>query len=288
MKIMVFGSTGFIGERLVKKLHEKGHEVVRATLRGKHGSWESEVAHCDAIVNLAGESLFNKRWNTDVKAAIYDSRIQGTHRIVDAIGAAKKAGGKIKVLVNASAVGFYGPSWDELNESSPEGSDFLAFVCRDWEAEARRAEGTFGVRTVITRLGIVLGSEGGALAKLVLPFKLGVGGPIDLGKQWTSWIHVDDVVGILMHALENESVRGVLNATAPQPVTNKEFSKALGRALHRPSWLPVPGIALGILLGEVAEILVTGQKALPKRTLESGYTYRYPAIDAAMTAAVAS
>lgn len=287
MKVMIFGSTGFIGQRLVIALGSKGHEIVRASLRGKDHGWTKEIATCDAVVNLAGEPLFEKRWNVEEKTAIYESRVQGTHRVVDAIGAARKAGGKPTVLVNASAVGFYGPSFEDLDESSPEGSDFLAFVCRDWEFEAHRAERAFGVRTVITRFGIVLGKESGALPKMALPFRLGVGGPIGNGKQWTSWVHVDDVVGILVHALEHDSVRGILNATAPQPLTNRDFSKALGRALHRPSWLPVPGLALGIVVGEAAEVLACGQKVLPKRTLESGYVFKYPEIDAALRAALA-
>jgi uncharacterized protein (TIGR01777 family) len=288
MKIMVFGSTGFIGERLMKKLEEKGHAVTRASLRGKRGVWEPKIGEQDAVVNLAGEPIFGRRWNTEVKAAIYDSRVDGTRRIIEALHKARDNGKlSTKVLVNASAVGYYGPSWETLDENSDEGADFLAFVCRDWEEQARRAEQALGIRTAITRLGIVLGKEGGALKQLMLPFKLFVGGPVDLGKQWMSWVHVDDVVGLIVHALENDSVRGPLNSVAPNPVTNREFSKALGRALSRPSWLPVPGVALGLVLGEAAEIITTGQKALPKRTLESGYKFRYENIDAALQAAVA-
>lgn len=282
MKILVFGGTGFIGARLVKALNEKGHQVKTSDIR-RDPAWRIEVGVADVIVNLAGAPIFGKRWTDDVKSEIHSSRVEGTQKIVEAIGAAKRKGAKIAALVNASAIGFYGPTFDEeLTEASPAGVDFLAFVCREWEEAALSAERHYGVRTVLVRTGVVLGDGGGALQKMLPAFKAFVGGPIGSGKQWMSWVHLDDVVGIYVHAIENAAIHGALNATAPQPKRNKEFSKALGKALHRPSLLPVPGIGLYALFGEVAEILVNGQKVLPRATIESGYAFKYPELEAAL------
>lgn len=282
MKILVFGGTGFIGTRLVKALSEKGHHVKTSDTR-RDPAWRIEVGVADVIVNLAGSPIFGKRWSDDVKAEIHSSRVEGTQKIVEAIGAAKRKGAKVAALINASAIGFYGPTFDEeLTESSKAGSDFLAFVCREWEEAALVAERHYGVRTVFVRTGVVLGDGGGALQKMLPAFKAFVGGPIGSGKQWMSWVHLDDVVGIYVHAIENAAIHGALNATSPQPKRNKEFSKLLGKALHRPSLLPVPGIGLYALFGEVAEILVNGQKVLPRATIESGYAFKYPELEAAL------
>ncbi len=287
MKILILGGSGFIGTNLKKALEAKGHSVVVASLRQRHSGWESELMRCDAVVNLAGEPIFGKRWNIDVKAAIYDSRVEGTRRVVTAMGAAlKNGGGSCRTLVNASAVGYYGATGPEaLDENSPAGPDFLAFVCRDWEAEAMRAETEFGIRTAVVRTGIVLDRHGGALQKLWLPFSLGLGGPLGIlrrGRQGFSWIHLEDIVGIYVHAIENSQVRGPLNGTAPEVVSNGEFSKAFGRALHRPALFPLPGPVLYAMVGEASHFLLTGQYVYPKRTLESGYAFRHPKLAPAL------
>ena len=282
MKILVFGGTGFIGTALQKALVARGHQVKTSDIR-RDPAWKIEIGVADVVVNLAGAPIFGKRWSDDVKDEIHRSRVEGTRKIVDAMGAAKKKGSKLSALVNASAIGFYGPTFDEeLSESSPAGSDFLAFVCREWEESAQKAERVYGIRTVCVRTGIVLADGGGALAKMLPAFKAFVGGPIGAGKQWMSWVHLDDVVGVYVHAIENAQISGPLNATAPHPRRNKDFSKALGKALGRPSFLPVPGLALYAVFGEVAEILVNGQKALPRATQESGYVFRYPELEPAL------
>ncbi len=290
MKVVLFGASGFIGGVLSKALEAKGHSVIAADVR-KTPAWQSLLDDADAVVNLGGAPIFGKRWDDRVKAEIHSSRVDSTKKIVDALGSAQKKSGRCAVLVNASAIGFYGPSFDEtFNEDSPCGSDFLASVCRDWEEAAFKAEKVHGIRTVVVRTGVVLGRGGGALqqmlyplkTKLFSPFKLGMGGPIGLGKQWTSWIHINDVVGIYIHAIENAQVRGPLNATAPEPLRNKDFTKALAKALKRPAFFPLPGLLLYALYGEVAEILINGQKVLPKATLNSGYRFLFPKLDSAL------
>ena len=286
MKIIIFGSTGFIGKALCSSLESLGHSVLRRDLR-RDADWQNELQDCDGVVNLAGTPIFGKRWNDEVKKQIHDSRVVGTHKIVAALGEAKKKNGKVSVFVNASAIGYYGDSLTEtFTETSPSGKDFLAGVCAEWESAAAPAEASFQIRTACIRTGIVLGRSGGALAQLIPPFKVFGGGPIGNGTQWSSWIHLDDVVGLIEHALTNTSVRGPLNAVSPNPVSNAEFSKALGKALHRPSWLPLPPFALYLIVGQAAEILVKGQKVLPKRALETGYKFKYPGIDEAMKNAV--
>jgi uncharacterized protein (TIGR01777 family) len=194
----------------------------------------------------------------------------------------RRADGQPKTLVNASATGYYGPHGDEdVTEDTPPGNDFLADLCVKWEAEARKGEEA-GVRCAVVRVGVVLDKEGGALAKLLTPFKMFVGGPVGSGRQYLSWIHHDDLIGIFLHALDHGTVRGPLNGTAPQPVTNKEFSTALGKALHRPSLFWTPGFGLKLALGEVADVIVTGQKVIPKRTMEAGYSFKYPTLEGAL------
>ena len=280
MKIAVFGSTGFIGKKLTSKAEEKGHTVVSLDIR-KNIDWKDQLKDCDAVVNLAGHPLFKDRWNDRIKALIYDSRIEGTHAIVQAL-----AGSKVKALVNASAIGIYGSGTQDCTEESPHADDFLARVCKAWEAEALAAQRLYKIRTVCARFGIVLGKEGGALAQMLLPFKLGVGGPIGSGKQDMSWIHVDDVAGLVLHALENEKINGAMNVTAPGIVSNKEFSNVLGKTLHRPAFLPVPKVGLYVMVGEAAGVIASGQRAVPRKALETGYKFKFENISSALEAIV--
>jgi uncharacterized protein (TIGR01777 family) len=241
------------------------------------------VAECDAVIHLAGENVFGKRWSDPFKKVLRDSRVLGTQNVVEALSRQpRNADGSPKVLLNASAIGYYGPHQDEeLTEDSPAGNDFLARLCVEWEEAARRAEG-YGIRVAMVRVGVVLGKEAGALSKLLTPFRLGVGGPVGNGKQWMSWIHQDDLAGLFVFALENAAATGPINGTAPHPVTNRDFSRALGRALHRPAFLPMPVFMLRLMLGEVAGVIATGQRVLPKRALGLGYPFRFPTLDEAL------
>jgi uncharacterized protein (TIGR01777 family) len=302
MQVFVTGGTGLIGTRLINHLVKRGDDVVNLTRRPaaarerlgsgctivegdpmQAGPWMDAVASCDAVINLAGENVFARRWSTAFKELLHASRIQGTRNVAQAIARSPKAAdGRPKVLVNASAVGYYGPRGDEeLDEDSPAGEDFLAHACVEWEKEARATEAS-GVRVARVRVGVVLDREGGALAQMLTPFKLGVGGPVGSGKHWMSWIHHADMGGILLMALDNPSASGPINGTAPNPVSNKEFSKVLGRVLHRPAFLPTPRFALRLMLGEVAQLVTTGQRVLPRRALQLGYSFRFPSLDAAL------
>lgn len=276
MKVAVFGGTGFIGKELKKALEAKSHEVTLLDTRRDSG-WVSKVKDHDAVVNLAGHPLFNDRWNNRIKALIYDSRVEGTRKIVNAL-----EGSSVKVLVNSSAIGIYGASERDVEEKSSLADDFLARVCKGWEDAALDAQRRFKIRTVLLRTGIVLGKNGGALSKLLLPFKLGVGGPIGNGKQSMSWIHVQDIVGLIDHAIQNDTLSGPLNGTAPNIVSNKEFSTTLGKVLHRPAILPVPKLALYAALGEAAGVIASGQRVHPKDALDSGYTFKFPYLEAAL------
>jgi len=314
MRVFITGGTGLIGRRLVARLVERGdHPVllsrradkarIRPDLRGVEviqgdptlvGGWELAVDGCDAVVNLAGHNIFAERWNADVKRRVRDSRLYGTENVVAAMG---KAARSPKVLVQASAIGYYGPCGDEeLTEASPPGSDFMAEVCRAWEDAARTAE-TFNARVARVRIGVVLAKGEGALGVMVPIFKRGAASPIGsgpkrwkpgLGKQWFSWIHHEDVVGILLLALDNPSASGPINGTAPNPVRNAEFSYALARALRGwfwPRYLPFgpPDVMLGLILGEVAQVIATGQRVLPARALELGYAFRFPDVAQALS-----
>jgi uncharacterized protein (TIGR01777 family) len=302
MRVFVTGGTGLIGARLIRKLLGRGDQVVLLTRRyaaarqivgpecglvegdpTQAGDWMKAVADCDAIVNLAGENIFARRWNATFRAALMDSRLQSTKHVVEALAQKPtRADGIPKVLVNASAIGYYGPHGDEeLTEDSPPGSDFMAEICVKWEQAARAVE-SFGARCAILRIGVVLDTEGGALKKLLTPFKLYAGGPVGNGQQWMSWAHHEDITGLLLLALDNADARGSLNGTAPNPVTNRDFGKALGAALHRPAFLPTPAFALRLGLGEVADVITTGQRVLPRRALALGYQFKYPTIDAAL------
>jgi uncharacterized protein (TIGR01777 family) len=302
MRVFVAGGSGMVGARLVRALHGRGDHVVLLTRRPEAvrqslgsactvvagdpvqpGPWAEAVDDCDAVVNLTGENLFNRRWNDAFKKQLRDSRVLSTQNVVQALARRPTtAAGVPKVLVNASATGYYGPHGDEeLTEESPPGDDFLARLCVEWEQAAREAEG-HGLRAVLVRTGVVLGRDAGAIPKMLTPFKLGVGGPIGSGRQWLSWVHHADIVGILLLALDNAAAAGPVNGTAPQPVTNRDFSRALGRALHRPAFLPTPGFALKLGLGEVAEVLTAGQRVLPAKALALGYKFKFPDIDAAL------
>jgi uncharacterized protein len=298
MHVFVTGATGLVGSLLVKKLSERGDQVVLLTRRpdvrvanveivvgdpAKLGAWMDAIGECDAVVNLAGEGIFNRRWSQAFKDLILSSRIKSTDNVVAALGkSGKHRDGRPWVLINASAIGVYGPHGDEeLTEDSLAGNDFLAKVCIDWEKAAQPAA-IHGVRLVLLRTGVVLDKAGGALAKMLTPFKMGVGGPIAGGKQWMSWIHIEDEVGLILFALDHAEVTGPLNATAPNPVTNKQFSTALGKVLGRPSFLPTPGFALRAMLGESAEIITRGQKVLPRKAQLAGYAFKFTEVEAAL------
>ncbi|OLP17115.1 TIGR01777 family protein [Leptolyngbya sp. 'hensonii'] len=301
MKIAITGATGFVGSRLVQHLQAEGHQLLifsRDAARARRvfpqaafptlevveyspteaGAWQSAIAGCDGVVNLAGESIAEGRWTLERKQKILESRQLGTRRLVEAIAQAQP---RPSVLVNASAIGYYGTSETaSFDEASPAGEDFLAQVCQAWEGEALRVKES-GVRLVIFRTGIVLGL-GGAVAKMIPPFKLFAGGPIGSGRQWFSWIHREDLVALIRQALTQSDLEGVFNATAPYPVRMAEFCQAMGEVLHRPSWLPVPGFALEVLLGDAAQVILEGQQVLPKRMLEQGFQYRYPLVKQAL------
>lgn len=292
MNVLITGGTGFIGKALSRELSSSGHNVTittrRQTASKEEFTWKppafippDTISDIDAVINLAGESIASGRWTKARKERILSSRIDTTHAIVQSM---KNANPKPKILISASAIGYYGAYGDEyVTEDTPSADDFLANVCKAWEAEALKAE-ELGVRVVTVRIGGVLESDGGALPKMIIPFKFFLGGPVGSGKQWFSWIHRDDIIGIIKYALENESVSGPVNLTAPQPVTNKEFSSALGRALHRPSRLAVPGFMVKLTLGELGNILLTGQRVLPDKALKAGYQFKYPDVDGALRA----
>jgi uncharacterized protein len=280
MRITITGASGLIGTRLTKALEARGDEVTPLSLR-RDKDLIPKLAGRDAVVHLAGENVA-QRWTDDARTRIEDSRVQGTRRLVKAI---EDADPRPTALISASAVGYYGIHGDErLDEEAPPGDDFLAQVCLAWEREAQQAE-QIGVRVVRVRTGVLLDKDGGALAKMLLPFKLGAGGPVAGGDQYMPWIHVDDVVGIFVAAIDGDW-SGPINATAPEPVTNREFSKALGRALHRPAVAPIPGLAIKALYGEMAQIVTEGQRVVPTRTLALGYEFRYRDLDAALRDAV--
>lgn len=300
MNVTITGASGLIGTRLVTALRERGDAVTvlsrdperaQSALGVSAVGWDpvagpapdEALAGRDAVVHLAGAPVA-QRWNADSKAEILSSREMGTRNLVAGLAAADPRPG---VLVSASAVGFYGKHGDErVDENAPAGGDFLAGVCVAWEREARAA-GDLGVRVVLMRTGVVLDPTGGALKTMLPPFRAGVGGPVAGGAQYMPWIHVDDVVGMYLAALGDDSWSGPVNVTAPEPATNRDFSKALGRALHRPAIAPVPAFALRLLYGDMAEIVTEGQRAVPARAQALGYPFRQPDLDAALAAALA-
>ena len=298
MRILVVGGTGLVGKRLCAALALAGHDL-RAVSRNVPRSvphlppgtdlrplpktddeWTSLVDGCNAIFNLAGEGLVEGRWSEDRKKSLRDSRVSLTDSLVRACGATVR---RPRVLVNASAIGFYGPHGDEdLNESSAPGDDFLAEMCVAWEQAALAAKDV-GLRVVTVRIGVVLSMNGGSLGKMLPPFRLGLGGPFGTGEQYFSWVHEDDLTGLLIHALDNESVEGAMNGTAPNPVRNGEFAKTLGGILNRPAFLSPPDFVIRLALGEVADaILLTGQKVLPAVAQKTGYKFRYETAEDAL------
>jgi uncharacterized protein (TIGR01777 family) len=305
MHIVIAGGSGFLGRPLTATLLRDGHDVVVLTRNaaassrpaapmqagartvtwtpdGRTGAWAAEIAGAGAVVNLSGESIAGKRWTTAQKQRILDSRVRATRSLVAAIdGAAPRP----PVFVSGSAVGYYGPLGDETaTEDTPAGSDFLAEVCVRWEQEAMRAGGG-GTRVVCIRTGIVLARDGGALPQMLPPFWFGAGGPVGTGRQYWPWIHRDDWIALVRWAITAPAAIGALNATAPHPVTNREFARALGRAMHRPAFVPAPGFALRLLLGEMADgLLLSGQKAVPARATRAGFTFTYSQIDQALGA----
>jgi uncharacterized protein len=301
MKIAIAGATGFVGSRLVEVLQQQGHQILvltrnpqaakrsfpssafpKAEIVGytptQSGAWQQSISGCTGVVNLAGAPLADERWTPSRKQEILDSRQLGTQKIVEAIAMAES---KPEVLVNASAVGYYGASETAtFDENSSAGDDFLAQVCQAWEAEAGKVKDS-ETRLVILRLGIVLGN-GGALGKMLLPFKLFAGGPLGSGRQWFSWIHIEDLVNLIVQALTRQQMQGIFNATAPNPVRMSQLCQTLGEVMGRPSWLPVPDFALELILGEAAQVVLQGQQVLPKRTVASGFNYQYTTLKPAL------
>ncbi len=276
MRIAVTGASGFIGSRLCDAARARGHAVITIGRSSGERRWDpmsgpAPLEGADAVIHLAGEPVASGRWTKAKMDRIRESRVTGTRNLVAGIRAAKP-----RALISSSATGYYGERGDEeLTEDSAPGNDFLAGVCKGWEAEAQQS----GVRTVLIRTGIVLGPDGGALHKMLLPFKLGLGGRLGDGRQWMSWIHREDLVNLYLHALETESLSGPFLGTGPNPVRNLEFTKTLGRVLGRWTILPLPRLQARIMLGKVIEVLYGSQRCRPKRTLESGFSFRYPELE---------
>jgi uncharacterized protein (TIGR01777 family) len=302
----VTGATGLIGPQLIAALHERGYEVTVLTrdparARERFGDVEAvrwdllgepappaALAGRDAVVHLAGAPVA-QRWSDAAKRAIRETRVLGTRNLLEGLRLAGEpdAGARPSTLVSSSAIGYYGPHGEEpLDEDAPAGRDFLAQVCVDWEAEAARA-GELGVRAVQVRTGVVLDRSGGALSKMLPPFRLGVGGPVAGGRQFISWIHTADLLGMMTAALEEERWSGPLNATAPEPVSNREFSRVLGSVLGRPALFPVPAVALRLLYGEMAQIVTTGARVVPAKALVLGYEFRHPHVEEALRSVLA-
>ncbi len=292
MKTLITGATGFVGRRLLEQIEDpvilsRQPDQAEKNLGIPAFSWNpnSETppveafAGVDAVIHLAGESVGEGRWSARKKARILESRQAGTRHLVDSL---EKLETKPSVLVSASAVGYYGDRADDLlDESAEPGEGFLAEVCKTWEAEASRAR-DLGIRVITVRIGIVLGSGGGALKKMLLPFKLGLGGRLGHGKQWMPWIHLQDLVSILAMAAQHPSLDGPINATAPNPVTNRDFTKSLGKALHRPTIFPVPGPMLRLALGEFGGILLHSQRVIPTALEAIEHTFHFPELDPAL------
>jgi uncharacterized protein (TIGR01777 family) len=301
MNVFLSGGTGLIGVPLAKRLLERGDSVTLLTRRPAiakqlfgdsckiiegnpmhEGGWQDELSSCAAVINLVGESVFARRWNREFKDLLHNSRVGSTNNIVAALKRQPFVDGTTRVLVNASAIGFYGPQGDEeIDETHQAGSDFLANLCVDWESAALACQSS-GIRVALVRTGIVLDRRGGPLAQMLPPFRFFVGGPVGSGSQWMSWIHIQDIVGIFVSALDNRQAQGPINGTSPQPVTNRDFAKALGRALHRPSFLPMPTTALRLMFGEVADVISTGQRVLPRTAQRLGYAFNFSGLDAAL------
>jgi hypothetical protein len=283
MNVLLTGGTGFIGSRLTSRLERAGHDV-HIVSRGPSGdvTWEpgaiqTAVRRSDAVIHLAGESLFARRWSAPQKQRLRASRIDSTQLLAEAVADSRPG-----VFITASAIGYYGTSADRRFVAGDEpGDDFLARLCVDWE-EARQPAVDAGVRTATVRIGVVQGLGGGALQKMLLPFRLGLGGPVGHGRQWVSWIHLEDLLSMVTWLLENEDTHGEYNGTAPNPVSNRELSKTLGRVLRRPAIMPLPGFVLQAALGEVANLVLDGQHVTPSRALAEGFSFRFSEIEPAL------
>jgi uncharacterized protein (TIGR01777 family) len=298
MRLVIAGATGFIGTRLCDELLAQGHALTvltRSSPRGGHSGtrrwlhwtpgtlrdWDAALDGVEGVINLAGEPLADKKWTHTQRRRIEKSRVDATSSLVQACAKAKQ---KPNFLINASAVGYYGPCGDEIvTEENPPGSDFLGMLCQQWEEEARKAE-ELGMRVVRLRIGIVLGPGGGALPKMAEPFKPFIGGRLGSGKQWMSWIHRDDLIRLIIFAMEHSEALGPINATSPNPVQNKEFSRVLGHVLHRPAWAPVPAFALRLALGEMADMLLTGQRVVPAAAGNLGFEFEHADLHDALEA----
>ncbi|HLL99616.1 MAG TPA: TIGR01777 family oxidoreductase [Pyrinomonadaceae bacterium] len=296
MKILISGASGLVGTHLIPTLKAKGHEIFRLVRKTPQAAdeiqWNSETGFSDAeraklenfnaVVHLAGDNVASENWSEEKKRKIRDSRVNGTRVLVEALKSLKNPP---PVLVSASAIGYYGDREDEiLTEDSAKGKGFFPEICDAWETEAEKAE-AFGARVVMPRIGIVLAKDGGALEKMLTPFKFGVGGRLGGGKQWMSWIVLEDLIRIIHLSLENEKLRGAINAVAPNPVTNEEFTKTFGRVLHRPAILPVPEFAVKLMFGEMGEtLLLQGARVLPERLLENGFEFKFTNLEEAMKA----
>lgn len=280
MKIAITGASGFLGRAITDHLRERGHTVIAISLR--HELKPDSFLPCDAVIHLAGEPVA-QRWTKAARQRIHDSRIHGTRALVDALRTAPPS-----VLVSASAIGYYGSRGNNiLTEDATPSSDFLGKVAVGWEQEAFAAE-TFGARVVVPRIGVVLGPGGGALKKMLLPFRLGLGGRLGNGKQWMSWIHIDDLTALIEFAIMNSELSGPVNAAAPAPVTNAEFTRVLARTLHRPAIFPVPAFVLKLIFGEMSQILLGSQRVLPEAALRAGFDFRYSDLGVALAAALGS
>ena len=296
MKMVIAGASGFIGSMLAQRLSQRGDTLLLLSRRlqpstpgpntkwlvwepGKSGPWEEAMDGADGVINLAGEGIAEKRWTAERKERIRASRIESTLALVSAMARGKS---KPQFLINASAVGYYGSRGDEtLTEESAPGKDYLAQVCVAWETEAKKAQ-DLGVRVALLRTGIVLAKGKGALAKMVTPFKFFVGGPLGSGQQWMPWVHIEDEIGLILFLMENGKAQGSFNTTAPNPVTMEEFCKGLGKVLNRPAWASVPASLLTLLLGEMADVVLGSQRALPKAAEKLGYNFKYPTITEAL------
>jgi uncharacterized protein (TIGR01777 family) len=307
MRVFVTGGTGLVGRRVVARLRDRGDDAIVLSRSlaaagrmpaGTHfisgdptaaGPWLDELAACDGVIHLAGEPITGHRWTTRFRQKVLDSRVNSTALIAGALARSPtRADGSPRVLVSASAVGYYGIFEDnptEFVEADPPGSGFLADVCVAWEAAAGPAAGA-GVRVATVRVGMVLAGDGGALPQLAKPFRWYLGGPVGSGRQWVSWIHVEDVAGLFVLALDRADVSGPVNGTAPEPVTNWGFSRTVADVLHRPCWLRVPKLALRLGLGTMAELATRGQRVVPMRARELGYEFRYPLLEPALRAAL--
>jgi len=296
MKILITGGTGFVGKQLTSRLIEDGHfmTILTRSMKGvkgtspgmsylegdptKRGPWQEAIKNHDAIINLAGASIFSK-WTEEHKKAIRESRVNTTRNIVEGIPSRPE---RPFTLFSTSAVGYYGFCGDEeLVEDSPPGNDFLARIAKEWEEEALKARDK-GARVVITRFGIVMGEKGGALSQMIPLFKKYIGGPIGSGKQWFSWVHIKDLAEAFAFLLKHPEISGPINVCSPNPVRNKDLAKALGRALHRPSLIPAPGFIVKLVLGEFGSVILEGQRVIPRKLLNNGFLFQYPEIDKAL------